>query len=106
MYVSPKRNRTLYNPPLIFAYVTCCKSPDNYHALSHVYVDICPSIFFHKKETKPTDKASSRVSLRHLYYFTWKKNELVWLIPVTATVKANLKCCFSRETKIDGKVIK
>lgn len=62
--------------------------------------------YFHQKETKPTDKASSRVSLRHLYYFTWKKNELVWLIPVTATVKANLKCCFSRETKIDGKVIK
>ena len=44
--------------------------------------------YFHQKETKPTDKASSRVSLRHLYYSTWKKNELVWLIPVTATVKS------------------
>lgn len=44
--------------------------------------------YFHQKETKPTDKVSSRVSLRHLYYFTWKKNELVWLIPVTATIKS------------------
>ena len=50
MYVSPKRNRALYNPPLIFAYVTCCKSPDNYHALGHVYVDICPSIISIKKK--------------------------------------------------------
>ena len=50
MYVSPKRNRALYNPPLIFAYVTCYKSPDNYHALSHVNIDICPSIISIKKK--------------------------------------------------------
>ena len=70
-----------YNPPINFRaiYFTsrCAKSQGSYHAITPVCVDICPSIISVEKKQSQREKAGSRVSPFHLYYFTWEKNKFV-----------------------------
>ena len=60
-------------------FMSCgAKSKDSNHAITLIYVDICPQLFPLERNKARRKKGSPRVSLFHLYYYTWKKSELIF----------------------------
>ena len=59
-------------------FMSCgAKLKDSNHAITLIHVDICPQLFPLERNKARIKKGSPRVSLFHLYYYTWKKNELI-----------------------------
>ena len=75
--------------PLIFErfywllYVTWCKSPDTYHAITPVRVDICRPIVSVKRNI-----VNKRISTFLFSYLTWKETKLVLLSLAIVTLKS------------------
>lgn len=78
-------------------FMSCgAKSKGSNHAITLIYVDIRPN-YSCQKGTKPEGKGSLRVSLFHLYYYTWKKSELI------LDVKKQISNAASQNTKTSTK---
>ena len=78
-------------------FMSCgAKLKDSNHAITLIYVDIRPN-YSCKKGTKPEEKRQPKVSLFHLYYYTWKKSELI------LDVKKQISNATSQNTKTSTK---